>query len=107
MEESKLLQKKLELYEKFFEEMKAIEQEELDLQHKLYLQNQNKEIEEDFIYLDETRQFKDLHLKDQWIINEQNNLHNYHELKTKVEKVKDVYSTGKYLMYFSRWVPFY
>ena len=106
-----IMQRKLDLYERFFDEMKQIEEEEAKMCHKSMLEAQykknNEKIEENFIYLDEFRDLNELSMKEKKIINEQNNLHNYHELKTKVEKVKDVYSTGKYLMYFSRWVPFY
>ncbi len=103
MDNPEIIQKKLMLYEKFFDEMREIEQEEI----KIFNNSQNKNIEENYIYLDETRDFTDLNLKDQKIINEQNNLHNYHQFKTKFESVKDIYTKGKYLMYISKWIPFY
>ncbi len=103
MDEHAIMQKKIDLYEKFFDEMKEIEQEEI----KIFNNSQNKNIEENYIYLDEARDFKDLHLKDQRIINEQNNLYNYNQLKTKLESAKDIYSKGKYMLYISKWIPFY
>jgi hypothetical protein len=100
--------RKIELYEKFFEEMKALEQQELNIIYtaELQLQKEGKNMTEDFIYLDEMRDLKDLTRKEQAIINEQENLYNYNKIKEKLNKYENVYSFAKYLTYVPKWIPF-
>jgi len=104
------MQRKLDLYERFFDEMKQIEEEEAKMCHKSMLEAQykknNEKIEENFIYLDEFRDLNELSMKEQKIINEQNNLHNYDNLKTTINKYQNVYSVAKYFTYIPKWMPF-
>lgn len=103
-----IMQKKLDLYDKFFDEMLKINEEEANLLHNSMLESQIKQqsIEENFIYLDEMRDLTDLNIKEQKIINEQNNFYNYEKLKTKLEKFQDAYSIVKYMTYIPKWIPF-
>jgi hypothetical protein len=103
-----IIQMKLDLYEKFYMEMQQIDQEEIQLLHKseLEFQYRNSRIEDNFIYLDEPRDLKELNVKEQQIIDEQNNLHNYEELKVKVNKFKNIYNVAKYITSVSKWISF-
>jgi hypothetical protein len=96
-------EKKMRLYEEFYDKMKDIDQEELELYHK---SSHYENIEDNFIYLDETRNFGDLHLRDQKIITEQNNLHNYEQLKNRMDNIKNTYNSGKYFLSFAKWIPY-
>lgn len=103
-----ITQRKLDLYEKFFEEMKKIEEDE-DHQKVLLLRQrdkQNENIGENFIYLDEYRDLNELSMKEKKIISEQNNLHNYEKIKGTINKFQNVYSYVKYATYIPKWVPF-
>lgn len=105
-----IMRKKLDLYERFFEEMLEINQEESKLLHNQALAEQNRiksqNIEDNFIYLDEERDLRELSIKEQKAISEQNNLHNYENLKTQVNKYQNIYSVAKYVTYIPKWYPF-
>jgi len=108
--EKEIMQRKLDLYERFFEEMKQIDEQEAEMCHKSMLEAENKKknekIEENFIYLDEHRDLSELSIKEKKIINEQNNLHNYENLKTTINKYQNIYSVAKYVTYIPKWMPF-
>lgn len=108
MDNNYIMQKKLDLYEKFFEEMQAIEQEEIKIMHdQNYIDiYKNTRIEDNFICLDESVNLLDLNMKEQSKINEQNNLHNYEKIVTKINKFKSVYDVGRYMISIPRWIPF-
>jgi hypothetical protein len=106
-----ITQRKLDLYEKFFMEMKQIEDDEEEAHQKWILTQQvakrnNEDIGENFIYLDEFRDLNELSIKEKKIIAEQNNLHNYEKLKGTVNKFQNFYSIVKYATYIPKWVPF-
>ena len=107
---NEIMQKKLDLYERFFDEMLQINKEEAQLLHNKTLEEQNRiknqNIEDNFIYLDEARDLKELSMKEQKIIDEQNNLHNYENLKTQLNKYQNIYSVAKYITYIPKWIPF-
>lgn len=103
-----IMQKKLDLYEKYFTEMKQISEEEKEHIEQMTKQKDgDKEweavgsgVDDDYVYLEETRSFDDLHLKDQKMINEQGNLYNYTQTKTKIDKIRGWYGTARYYLSF-------
>ena len=97
--------RKLALYEKFFDEMKIIEEEEVETLTKIEIMKTNN-IDDNYVYLDEVRDFKDLALKDQQLVNEQNKLYYYEKIKGKVDNVKNLFSMGSYIFTTSKWIPF-
>lgn len=105
---NEIARKKLALYEEFYEKMRDLDEEEANMMHNYKLEEQykNSKIEENFIYLDEMRDLKELNIKEQKIIGEQNNLYNYSNLKTQASKLQNVYSIAKYVTYIPRWIPF-
>jgi len=115
----KVLQKKVELYEKFFKEMKALEAEEKNndmnnnpLGESIVIKKDkngdknmkiNSNLSESFLVINGGKNLKELNQKDQAIINEQKNLHDYTSAKKYVEKANGVYSVIRYIVGIGKW----
>jgi len=114
-----ILQKKVDIYERFFKEMKELEEEEI--KNKSYEQltdsiiieknidgNRNMKVKsnlsESFILIDKGKNLTELDKKDQNIINEQNNLHDYVVTKEYVDQASGVYSVVKYVVGIGKWI---
>lgn len=110
----KIMKKKIMVYEKFFAEMKKIEDEELlnnpqitdsIIIEKDYNGITNKKIPSDltesFLIIDKGKDLRHLSRKEQNIINEQDNLHNYNEIKKQVGIIGTVMS---YTISFGKWL---
>lgn len=93
-----IMKKKIMLYEKFFEKMKKIEEEELingkELTESILIIKDNdghtnkkvpSNLTESFLIIDKGKNLKHLSKKDQNILNEQTNLHNYNKIKEQID----------------------
>jgi hypothetical protein len=113
-----IMRKKLLLYEKFFEEMKKIEEEERmnkednGLNTSVIIEkdlegNRNKKIpsnlSESFLVVDKGKDLTQLNQKEQNAINEQNNLHNYNEIKKYGQKASIVTNILGYVISIGKW----
>ena len=113
------MQRKLLLYEKFFAEMKKIEQEEgtnNDLMYESIIiekdleGNRNKKVPSDlsesFLIIDRGKDLTHLSQKEQRAINEQDNLHNYNKVKKYSEKASFVGNVLGYVWGIGKWLAF-
>ena len=109
-----IMKKKIMLYEKFFEEMKKIEEEEIlngqSLTESIMIEKDNNgvlnkkiksNLTESFLVIDKGKELTHLSQKEQDILNEQTNLHNYNQVKKNVgvagTVLSYVVSVGKWL----------
>ena len=109
-----IMKKKIMLYEKFFEEMKKIEEEEIinvqDLTESVFVEKDDhgllskkikSNLTESFLVIDRGKDLTHLSQKEQNILNEQTNLHNYNNIKKQAGIVGKVFgyaiSWGKWL----------
>ena len=116
----RIQQKKIELYENFFREMKILENEEKMIKNANNNMMENNiiidkdengnritklksNLSESFIIVDHGKNITELDKKDQFVINEQKNLHDYAETKQYVEKANGIYSVVKYVINIGKW----
>lgn len=107
-----MLQKKLDLYEKFVKDLKELEHEEN--KHKTYLEDSilienhkvKSDLSESFLVIDYGKNLEELSKSESCAIHEQNNLHNYNKAKNYVEKTSNVFSAIKYVVSISKWLLF-
>ena len=109
-----IMKKKIMLYEKFFEEMKKIEEEEIINRqyltesiiiekdnHGIFNKKIKSNLTESFLVIDRGKDLTHLNQKEQNVLNEQTNLHNYNQVKQKIGIVSTVVgyvvSVGKWL----------
>lgn len=88
------MRKKILIYDKFFQEMKKLEDETVDhLEESIIIQRNDQGIThktihsnltESFLIIDKGKDLRHLNLKEQAVINEQTNLHHYNQIKDKV-----------------------
>jgi len=114
------MQKKLELYEKFFKEMKRIDEEASDhntniMDDSIIIEkdlegNHNKKVPSDltesFLIIDKVKDLTRLSQKEQKAVNEQNNLHNYNKLKQYGKNAGVAYGVLGYVWSIGKWFAF-
>ena len=108
MEDEKLLRKKLQLYEKFVNDLKELE---LD---NLAKKEENKEIKEStlsesYMVVETGKNLKELPNRELKQIKEQDNLYSYNKIKEYVDKTNTIASFVKYVQYgvsIGKWLLF-
>jgi hypothetical protein len=108
---NQILQKKLDLYEKFFKEMKEIEllEAQYDNPDNFDIIENDKirtNLSNSILVINKGDKILELPQKDQNAIHEQDNLHNFLKAKTYLEKTSKVYSTLKYIINAGKWLLF-
>ena len=113
-----ILQKKVDIYERFFKEMKQLEEEENKyksaeaLTDSIYIEKDmdgnrhmkvKSNLSESFILIDKGKDLTELNKKDQNIINEQKNLHDYVTTKEYVEQANGVHKVIRYVVGIGKW----
>lgn len=101
-----ITQMKLALYDEMMERMLEINEKEAEMIENKRIYNYHLTKDDSFVYLDEQKDLKELNIKDQQIINEQNNLYNFNKVSTQLNKYKKTYNTLKYFAYPLKWLPF-
>lgn len=106
--ENKILHKKLELYEKFFKDLKELESLEKinPLENSIIVENNKvkSNLSESFLVIEHSKKVEELPSKEINIITEQDNLHNYNKAKEYAEKTNYVYSVAKYVIGIGQWI---
>jgi hypothetical protein len=114
-----ILQKKVDIYERFFKEMKELEEEENKyksfeaLTESVYIEKDNdgnrnmkvkSHLSESFILIDKGKDLTELNKRDQNAINEQKNLHDYTVAKEYVEEANGIYSIVRFAFSIGKWL---
>jgi hypothetical protein len=106
----KLLERKIQIYEKCLKDIHEIDQEMIgELEASILIdQNYDQKIKsnlsESFIVIDEGKKLVELNKKEQYAINEQNNLHNYIKATTYADKANTIYGKISYVLSFGNWI---
>lgn len=116
----KLLQRKIDLYEKFIKDMKILESEgggntsgnKIDLEESIIIEkdiegNRNMKVRSDlsesFLVVDKGKKLEELPRREHNAIVEQDNLHNYIVAKEYADNIKSKYAIVRYAFKIGKW----
>lgn len=118
----KILSRKIELYDKFFNDMKRLDEELLsrefnnkNLGESIIIEKDNygnrnmkvkSNLSESFLVINNGKNLEELSKREKNAIDEQNNLYNYNQAKEYVDKTNNIVSWGYSIIKWGKWLMF-
>lgn len=113
-----IMKKKITLYDNFFHQMKMIEEDEIqilnnNLSDSIFIEKDNNGIlhkklksnlTENFLIIEKGKNLSHLSQKEQYILNEQTNLHNYNQIQHYTDKIGVVGTILKKTISWGKWL---